>query len=121
MLEKYFEDRKITFRAPEYRKLVMLALTPDEIAKSINVSDEEAKEFYDRQAARFTTPEKREVQQIVFPDEESAKAALEKIRGGAWFENIATERGLSTSDINLGSVTKSAIVDPAIAEAAFGL
>jgi peptidyl-prolyl cis-trans isomerase D len=120
-LEKYFEERKITFRAPEYRKLVVLALTPDEIAKSITVSDEEAKEFYDRQAARFTTPEKREVQQIVFPDEESAKAALEKIKGGAWFENIATERGLSPSDINLGSVTKSAIVDPAIAEAAFGL
>ena len=120
-LEKYFEDRKVTFRAPEYRKLVVLALTPDEIASSINVSEEEAKEFYDRQMARFTTPERREVQQIVFPDEESAKAALEKIKGGAWFENVATERGLSPTDINLGTVARSAIVDPAIAEAAFGL
>jgi peptidyl-prolyl cis-trans isomerase D len=121
VLEKYFEDRKITFRAPEYRKLVVLALTPDEIASAIEVSDDDAKKFYEQQIARFSTPERREVQQIVFPDEEAVKAALEKIRGGAWFENIATERGLSPTDINLGTVTKSAIVDPAIAEAAFGL
>ncbi len=121
VLEKFFEDRKVTFRAPEYRKLVVLSLTPDEIASSINVSDDEAKEFYDKNAARFVTPERREVQQIVFPDEEAAKAALEKIKGGAWFENVATERGLSPTDINLGLVAKSAIVDPAIAEAAFGL
>jgi peptidyl-prolyl cis-trans isomerase D len=121
VLEKYFEDRKITFRAPEYRKLVVLALTPDEIASAIEVSDDDAKKFYEQQIARFSTPERREVQQIVFPDEEAVKAALEKIKGGAWFENVATERGLSPTDINLGTVTKSAIVDPAIAEAAFGL
>ncbi len=120
-LAKYFEDRKITFRAPEFRKLVVLALTPDEVASGIEVSDDDAKKFYVQQIARFSTPERRELQQIVFPDDESAKTALEKIRGGAWFENVATERGLSPTDINLGTVAKSAIVDPAIAEAAFGL
>ena len=100
---------------------MVLALTPDEVASGIEVRNEMPRNFIEQQIVRFSTPEKRELQQIVFPDDESAKTALEKIRGGAWFENVATERGLSPTDINLGTVAKSAIVDPAIAEAAFRL
>ncbi|MDH8489827.1 hypothetical protein QIG87_27925, partial [Klebsiella pneumoniae] len=39
-LAAYFDERKQLFRAPEYRKIAVLALTPDELAKSITVSDE---------------------------------------------------------------------------------
>ncbi|MGZ5940588.1 MAG: peptidyl-prolyl cis-trans isomerase [Rhizomicrobium sp.] len=121
VLAKYFEDRKITFRAPEYRKLIVLALTPDEISKSITVTDDDAKRFYEDYKTRFSTPEKRDVQQMVFPDDDAAKKAADQIAAGTSFEAIATERGLKDSDINLGSMTKAAIVDPAIAEAAFEL
>lgn len=120
-LQKYFEERKITFRAPEYRKINVLVLSPDEIAKTIEVSDADAKKIFEERQARYTTPEKREVQQMMFPNEEEAKQAAEKIAGGAWFEVVASDRGLKLSDINLGLVEKSAIVDKAIADAAFAL
>ena len=121
VLEKYFEDRKVTFRAPEYRKLTVLALTPDEIGRSIDIGDEEAKRIYEERKARYSTPEKRDLQQMIFQDEDSAKKAAEKVAGGAWFEAVASERGLKLTDINYGVVTKSAIADPAVADAAFAL
>ncbi|TMJ81295.1 MAG: peptidyl-prolyl cis-trans isomerase, partial [Alphaproteobacteria bacterium] len=40
---------------------------------------------------------------------------------GLSFDELAKERGLGTSDVELGMVTKSAIIDPAVANAAFSL
>jgi len=120
-LQKYFDERKITFRAPEYRKLVLLVLNPEELGKSIEISEADAKRYYEERAARFSTPEKREVQQMMFPNEDEAKKAAEQIEKGAWFEVVASERGFKLTDINLGMVQKSAIVDKAIADAAFSL
>jgi peptidyl-prolyl cis-trans isomerase D len=121
VLTKYFDDRKSLFRAPEYRKLIVLALTPDEIARTIEVSDAEAKRIYEDRLARYSTPERREVQQIVFPNEEEANKAAQRLKEGATFDALIAERGLKDSDINLGLVPKTGIVDPAIADAAFAL
>lgn len=120
-LAAYFEDRKALFRAPEYRKLAVLTLTPDELAKSITVSDEDARKIFEQRRERYATPERRQVYQIAFPNMDEAKAAREKIAAGTSFEDIAKERKLTPSDIDLGTVTKAAIGDPAIADAAFSL
>src|SRR5690606_16108738 len=42
-LSKYFDERKVTFRAPEYRKATLLALTPAELAKPDSIADADAK------------------------------------------------------------------------------
>lgn len=120
-IEKYFADRKVSFRAPEYRKVVVLPVSAADLAKTITISDDDAKATYETRKARYASPELREIQQIVFPNEEEAKAAAEKIKGGAWFELVAGERGLKPTDISLGTVAKTAISDKAIAEAAFAL
>jgi peptidyl-prolyl cis-trans isomerase D len=120
-LAKYFEAHKALFRAPEYRKIEILELTPEEVARWTEVSDADAKKRYEEQRARYTTPEKRAVQQIVFPNAEEAKAASEKLKAGLSFDELVKERGLKPSDVDLGLVEKSAIVDPAVAEAAFSL
>ena len=31
-LAKYFEERKVVFRAPEYRKVTLVVLTPEDLA-----------------------------------------------------------------------------------------
>lgn len=121
VLEKYYQDNKAIFRAPEYRKIALLVLTPAEIAKWTEVSDAEARKIYDANRARYTTPERREVQQIVFPNADDARAAAQKLASGTTFAQLASERGLKESDVNLGMVAKSAIVDPAVADAAFSL
>ncbi len=120
-LAAYFEDRKALFRSPEYRKIAVLALTPDDLAKAITVSDEDAKKVFELRRDRYATPERRQLYQIAFPNADEAKAAREKIAAGTSFEDIAKERKLTPADIDLGSVTKAAIGDPAIADAAFAL
>jgi peptidyl-prolyl cis-trans isomerase D len=45
-LSKYFNERQILFRAPEYRKIVTVTVTPPDLAKSIEVSDADVKKAY---------------------------------------------------------------------------
>ncbi|MGD9767462.1 MAG: SurA N-terminal domain-containing protein, partial [Pseudolabrys sp.] len=120
-LAKYFEERKVLFRAPEYRSIVLVELTPESLAQWQTISDADARKVYDDNPDKFGTPERRQLRQILFPNADEAKAASEKIAGGASFESIAEQRGLKDDDTNLGTLTKAGIVDPAIANAAFSL
>lgn len=120
-LAAYFEDHKVQFRAPEYRKIAFVAITPEEIGKWEAVSDEDAKKLFEERKDRLSTPERREVSQIVFPDAGEAQAARARIASGTSFDDIAKERKLNPADVNLGLVAKSAILDPAVGDAAFSL
>jgi peptidyl-prolyl cis-trans isomerase D len=120
-LGKYFDERKIMFRAPEYRKIDVVAVTPTELAKWMEISDDDIKSTYQKEISRFTTPERRHIQQIIFPTMADAQAAADRIKSGTSFAAIAAERGLKEQDTDLGTVAKSTIVDPAEAEAAFAL
>jgi len=121
VLQKYFEERKALFRAPETRKVALLLLTPTELARWETVDDQDAKAYYEEHKAEFGTPERRHVRQILFPNAEEAKAASEKITQGTSFEDIVRARGLKDTDTDLGTVTKADIIDPAVADAAFSL
>jgi peptidyl-prolyl cis-trans isomerase D len=120
-LSKYFDERKIMFRAPEYRKIDVVAVTPTELAKWMEISDDDIKSTYQKEISRFTTPERRHIQQIIFPTMADAQAAADRIKSGTSFAAIAAERGLKEQDTDLGTVAKSTIVDPAEADAAFAL
>jgi len=120
-LAAYFEDHKALFRAPEYRKISFVAITPEEIGKWTEVSDEDAKKAFELRRDKLSTPERREIQQITFPNVDEATAARSQITSGTSFEDIAKQRGLSQADIDLGLIAKSAIADPTIADAAFSL
>jgi peptidyl-prolyl cis-trans isomerase D len=120
-LEQYFEPRKMLFRAPEYRKIDTVTVTPAEMAKWMDISDDDLKKAYDARRASFTTPERRHIEQMVFANMADAQAAADRIKSGTSFAAIAAERGLKTQDIDLGTVAKSGIVDPAVADAAFAL
>jgi len=119
VLAKYFDERKALFRAPEYRKVVLLTVTPAEVAGTVEVSDADAQRYYDEHRSRFGTPERRHIEQLVFPNADEAKAAAEKLAQGTSFDALAQERGFKPSDIDLGTVAKSDLIDSAIADAAF--
>jgi len=121
VLSKYFDDRKVLFRAPEYRKVTILSLTPASLANAEAVSDADAKTYYEKNKTQYGAPERREVNQIVFPNAEEAAAARERVTKGLKFADLAKERGLKDTDTNLGTVAKADIIDPAAADAAFAL
>lgn len=121
VLNKYYEDRKVLFRAPEYRKIVLLVLTPNELIPTIEVSDADIKATYERQQSRYITPERRQVQQIMFPTLDEAKAAAARLSSGTTFDALAAEPGIKERYTDLGTVAKSAMIDRKLADAAFAL
>jgi peptidyl-prolyl cis-trans isomerase D len=121
-LHSYFDAHKSAFTAPQYRKLVVLATTPATVAKPGDVSDADAQALYDQdKAARFTTPEKRHVGQVVFPTEEAAADFVKRVRAGQAFPDAVKADNLGDKLVDLGTVTRDAIFDRAVADAAFGL
>jgi peptidyl-prolyl cis-trans isomerase D len=120
-LRKYYETRKQIYRAAEVRKLALLVLDPQEMAKSIAIEPEEIDTYFEANKDSYLKPERRKVQQISFSDKAAAAAAHDKLDGGAEFLAVALEQGLAERDIDLGLVAKKDLVDPAIAEAVFGL
>jgi peptidyl-prolyl cis-trans isomerase D len=120
-IAKFFEERKVSFRAPEFRRIALLTLTPETLLPWIQIPEADLKKAYEDRKDRFSTPEKREVEQIVFANAEEAKAVAERLRAGAKFEAIVLERKLDKKDTSLGLVTKRELLDAAVAEAAFAL
>jgi peptidyl-prolyl cis-trans isomerase D len=120
-LSKYFDTRKILFRAPEFRKVATVVATPAELAKTAEVPDEDVKQIFDTYRNRYITPERRHIAQMPFPSMAEAQAASDRIKGGLTFAALAAERGLKEQDLDLGTVPKSTIIDPAVADAAFSL
>lgn len=120
-LMSFFNERKASFRAPEYRTAQAVALTPQIIADPAAISEADALAHYERIKSRFGAPERRVVQQIVFPNRDDAAAALARIRSGAGFEEIARERSVSDADLTLGTFTRAEMLDQSVAAAAFTL
>ncbi|MGH6842528.1 MAG: peptidyl-prolyl cis-trans isomerase, partial [Methylocella sp.] len=121
-LKGYFETNQQLYVMPEYRGLVVLPLTPALIAKPDDVSDSDAQIRYEEiKNERFGSPEKREVEQILFASEAEAQEARAKLDAGKTFDDLLGEKNLSPKDTSLGTVAKTGLVDKNVADAAFSL
>ncbi|MGL4637710.1 MAG: SurA N-terminal domain-containing protein [Beijerinckiaceae bacterium] len=122
-LKALHEQRKSAFRAPEFRKINMMILRPVEFASTLQVTDAELSAAYDRglAAGRYGTPEKRRVQQILFPSAAEAAAASAKIVGGMTFDALLAEMKIKLEDVDLGTKSRTELLDKAVADAAFAL
>lgn len=120
-LKDYYESHIGQFTAPEYRKVGILGVSPETLTKTIEISPEDLRAAYEVEKEKFIEPERREIEQIIFQDMATAQAAYEKLTGGADFMEVAKAQGMSEADVKLGLVTKKAMPDQKIAEAAFNL
>ena len=120
-LAAYFEDHKVAFWAPEYRKVQLITVSQQEIASTVEVSEEEAKQVYQDRLKLYSTPERRHIEQVSFANAADAKRASERINAGLAFDDLAKEPEIADKLVDLGTITKADIIDPAVANAAFDL
>jgi peptidyl-prolyl cis-trans isomerase D len=125
-LKTFYEERKTQFMAPEFRKVSVLAITPQTVASRIDVPEEEVKAKYDANPANYAVPEKRKIELIPFKSKEAAEAAEREISGGKDFAEVAKAAGFQQGDIDLGDVSKKELgekfdANKAILDTAFGL
>lgn len=120
-LKETYEANKRQFVTPEYRSLALLPVTLEEMKKRVPVTEDEIKAAYEQDERRFTIPEKRRIQQIAFKDRNAAAMTAQAIAAGQGFVEAAKNAGAKESDIELGLLNKTDLIDPKITEAAFAL
>lgn len=103
-LEAYTKAHEDRFSTPEYRQITYAIIEPSDVMNQVSVTDAQLKQEYDLRKDEYQIPASRDVEQITFPDLNSAQAADDKIKAGASFEDVAAARGLKPSDIDLGTI-----------------
>jgi peptidyl-prolyl cis-trans isomerase D len=121
-LRELYDKDKAKYMTPEYRKVQVLMLGVDDLKKQANISDDEIAKAYEASKNTYDTPEQRRIQQIAFKDKSTAEAALKALRDGTKsFGDVAKDAGAKDTDVDLGLITKKALIDPKIADVSFSL
>jgi peptidyl-prolyl cis-trans isomerase D len=125
-LQAFYDERKTQFMAPELRKVAVLAITSEAVAKRVNVSEENLKSEYDAKAASYNVPERRKIEIIPFQSQEAAEKAYAAISSGTKFSEAARQAGFNENDIAIGTVSKKELgekfaASQAILDAVFSL
>jgi peptidyl-prolyl cis-trans isomerase D len=89
-LKSVYDDNPERFSEPEYRALTVLRVGADELAPMTEVSEDQLKEEFHNRIAEFRVEEKRDLEQMLFADEEAAKSAAAKV-AGVPFIDVARE------------------------------
>jgi peptidyl-prolyl cis-trans isomerase D len=120
VLAAYVKAHADRFSTPEYRDVAYAEIGAADVSKDVAVTDQQIQNLYDANKDKYNIAEKRDLEQIPFPDRAAAQAARAKIVAGTGFAEIAAERGLKQSDLELGARV-AADLDPAEAKAVFAL
>jgi peptidyl-prolyl cis-trans isomerase D len=120
-LAAYLERTKERWQTAERRKAVVALLRPADLLDEIAVEEDAVRAEYEARIGEFRTPERREVTQLLAPDEATAKAAAELVAGGKTFAEAAAalaDKGVSSG--SLGAMTRGQL-PPELAAPIFAL
>ena len=91
------------FTAPERRRITYAWLTPDMLESTVQLDESALRELYQSRIDEFQQPERRMVERLVYSSQAEAEAAKARLDAGeVSFEQLAAERGLTLTDIDLG-------------------
>ena len=121
-LEAYHRDNAAAFTAPEYRRLTVLAITPEDLVDEVVVPDADVAQEYEVRRREFIEPERRSFLQAVVTDEEEAQRIAEAARSGdAGLNEAVAAEAPEVQLIELDSMTSNEMLAPELAEAGFAL
>lgn len=119
-LERQYDDNLNEYQAPEYRRVKIVILSPETVAKDITVSDDAARAYYESHQSEWGHPETRTVQVVVAPSEAVAKQiATAWITGADWAAIQKQANADGSSAVELPDSTKADFPSPALAEPVF--
>lgn len=120
-LQAYLQENKDAFMRPEFRKVVIAILRPEDLVDEISVSEQELRDLYESRKTLYVTPERREIVQLLLPDEATAEEARTLLARGKSFDEVATalkDKGVRVSRI--GPVDRKGL-PASLADTAFSL
>ncbi len=109
-LRAFHTDHAADFTRPETREISYVWLSPEMLLDKVQLDETALRAAYESRLSEFVTPERRLVEELVFPTMDEATAAKARYdAGSASFADLAAERGLTLTDIDMGEVTKDAL------------
>ena len=110
--EELYRKMAEDLMSPEYRSFTVMRLTTDEVAKKIQISEEELKEVFEENKADYTVEEIRDVDQMLFTTREEADKAYAALQQGRNFMDVAKTFARQTEDqTKLGEITPSSATE----------
>lgn len=106
-LQAYYKAHTDQFTAPASREITYAWITPELLGDAAKPDDAALKAAYQDNLSEYQQPERRMVDRLVYPSEDSAKAARAEFDAGkATFPDLAKARGLGLKDIDIGEVSE---------------
>ncbi|MDH3738600.1 MAG: peptidyl-prolyl cis-trans isomerase, partial [Alphaproteobacteria bacterium] len=117
-LSQFYEENKQFFQAPEVRTATIAKLSIEELADTLIIDDQEVADTYAERLNLFRQPERREILQGIFLDQESADKAKALIDQGRAFAEAVEEVG-GFPPVPMGTLARTEISEEDLAVAAF--
>lgn len=106
-MQAFYDRNKLRYMAPEYRAITYIRLVPEEIFKDISISRQELFDIYKNRMNLLSTPEKREVSQLLYTSKAEAENAFGLLRSGTKLEEVAKSvEPVNKDSLSLGALTK---------------
>ncbi len=119
-LERLYADTTNDYASPEMRRIKAVVLSPETIARDVEVGEDELHTYYEQHKAEFEKPEQRSVQVIVVPTEDAAKAmATSWIAGADWDAMQKAAAAANASAVQLDDTAQAAFPAADLAQAVF--
>lgn len=108
-LQRQYENNPAAYSAPAYRRIKLVVLSPQTVARGIEVTPEESQAYYDAHKAEYASPEKRAAEVVVAGDEAVARKLASAWQAGAdWaaMQQAAQSDGASAVAVDLSERTQ---------------
>ncbi len=120
VLQRWYDNNPDSYRTPELRRVKAVILSPDTVARGIEVPEDRLRAAYAAQAAEFHVPEKRSVQILTLPDEAKAQALAQQWRAGGSWEAVQAAAGTAGGTaVALADAQPAELPAPGLAKAVF--
>ncbi len=119
-LKRAYENNPAAYSAPEFRRIKAVILSPETVARDIDISDDELRGYYNQHKAEYVSPEKRSVEVLAAGDEAVAgKLAASWVAGADWAAMQKAAADAGASSVTLDDATRPEFPSPELAEAVF--
>jgi peptidyl-prolyl cis-trans isomerase D len=119
-LERWWANHPDRYSTPEYRRIKAIVLTPQTVAKEVQVTDEDLKTEWDQHKAEFNTPERRSVEVILTQDEAEAQRLAAQWQAGAdWAQMQEAASKSGAAPVELKDATRDEFPAPELGNAVF--
>lgn len=119
-LKRAYADDPARYSAPAYRRIKAVVLSPETVARDIEVADADLAPWFEQHKAEFGGPETRTLEVVVAQDEAVAqRLATEWIAGADWAAMQKAAAAAGASSAQLDDVPQDQVPGAELGEAAF--